>query len=188
MTEADLLRYVVETFDALGIDYMISGSQASIYYGETRFTQDIDVVAHLDVAHVPGLLARFPLPEFYVAEDAVRDAIARHGQFNIIHPGSGLKVDVIARKDTPYELTEFARRQRLPALEGRDAYFARPEDVILYKLIYYRQGASERHLRDVAGIMRVSGAEVDLAYIDEWARRLDLVDVWNAVRRRLEER
>ena len=188
MTEAELLRYVVETFEALGIDYMISGSQASIYYGEPRFTQDIDIVAHLDVAHVPGLLVHFPLPEFSVAEDAVREAIAAHGQFNILHPGSGLEVDVIARKDTPYDLTEFARRQRMPALEGRDAYFARPEDVILYKLIYYREGASERHLRDVAGIMRVSGSEVDLAYIDEWARRLDLTDVWNAIRRRLGER
>jgi hypothetical protein len=30
--------------DALGIAYMIAGSQASIYYGEQRFTQDIDVV------------------------------------------------------------------------------------------------------------------------------------------------
>ena len=63
-----------------------------------------------------------------------------------------------------------------------------PEDVILYKLIYYREGASERHLRDVAGILRVSGSDVDLAYIDEWARRLDLADVWNAIRRRLGER
>jgi hypothetical protein len=188
MTEAELLRYVVEAFEALGIDYMISGSQASIYYGEPRFTQDIDIVAHLDAAHVPGLLTRFPPPDFYVAEDAVREAIAAHGQFNIIHPDSGLKVDVIVRKDTPYELTEFARRQRLPAVEGRDACFARPEDVILYKLIYYREGASERHLRDVAGILRVSGDEVDLAYIDEWARRLDLTDVWNAIRRRLGER
>src|SRR3989442_6134172 len=29
--------------DALGIAYTIAGSQASIYYGEPRFTQDIDV-------------------------------------------------------------------------------------------------------------------------------------------------
>jgi len=147
MTEADLLRYVVEAFEALGIDYMISGSQASIYYGEPRFTQDIDIVADLDVAHVPGLLARFPLPELYVAEDAAREAVATRGQLNIIHPESGLRIDVIVRRDTPYDRVEFGRRQRLPALEGRDAYFARPEDVILYKMIYYCEGASERQFR-----------------------------------------
>jgi len=121
MTQADLLRYVVDAFEELGIDYMISGSQASIYYGEPRLTQDIDIVADLTVAHLAGLLARFPPPEFYLAEDAIRDAISTRGQFNIIHPESGLKVDVIARKDTPYDLVEFSRRQRLPALEEREA-------------------------------------------------------------------
>lgn len=92
MNQAELLRYLVETFEALGIDYMISGSQASIYYGEPRFTQDIDVVAEVTPAHVPGLLERFPFPEFYLSEDAVREAIQVRGQFNIIHPGSGLKI------------------------------------------------------------------------------------------------
>ncbi len=60
--------------DALGIAYMIAGSQASIYYGEPRFTQDIDVVADIHVSHVPGLLARFPagVDRTYVAEWAAR--------------------------------------------------------------------------------------------------------------------
>jgi hypothetical protein len=187
MTEADLLRYVVETFEELGIDYMISGSQASVYYGEPRFTRDIDIVADLDAEDVPGLLAHFPLPDFYLAEDAVRDAIRTRGQFNVIHPASGLKVDVIVRKDTPYDITEFERRTRLPALEGRAAFFARPEDVIVYKMIYFREGGSERHLRDIAGILRVSGAELDLAYVADWARHLGLTDIWDAVSRRLRE-
>ena len=41
MTQAELLRYLVESLDSLGIDYMIVGSHASIYYGEPRFTQDV---------------------------------------------------------------------------------------------------------------------------------------------------
>ncbi len=59
MNQAELLRYPVEAFEALGIEYMISGSQASIFYGEPRFTQDIDVVAEVTPTHVPGLLERF---------------------------------------------------------------------------------------------------------------------------------
>ena len=55
MNQAELLRYLVEAFETLGIDYMISGSQASIYYGEPRFTQDIDVVADVTPAHVLAL-------------------------------------------------------------------------------------------------------------------------------------
>ena len=34
MTQAELLQYLVDTLDSLGIGYMIVGSHASIYYGE----------------------------------------------------------------------------------------------------------------------------------------------------------
>jgi len=56
--------------------------------------------------------------------------------------------------------------------------------VILYKLIYYRDGQSELHLRDVIGILRVSGDEVDSRYITEWAERLGLGSLWDAVLKR----
>lgn len=184
MNQAELLRYLVETLEALGIDYMISGSQASIYYGEPRFTQDIDVVADVTPAHVPGLLQRFPPADFYLSEEAVREAITARGQFNIIHPGSGLKIDMLLKKDTPYDRVEFDRRRRQPLLPGKDAYFARPEDVILYKMLYFQKGQSERHLRDIVGILKISGAEIDTRYVDEWAERLDLGDIWEEVRRR----
>ena len=186
MNQAELLRYMVDTLESLGIEYMVSGSQASIYYGEPRMTQDIDVIADVTPSHLPPLLERFAAPEFYVSEEAARDATATCGQFNIIHSPTGLKIDVVVRKDTPYPQVEFERRRREPILPGRDAYFARPEDVILNKLLYFQRGGSERHLRDIAGMLRVSGAEIDTGYIDDWAQRLGVGDIWQAVRRRVE--
>ncbi len=179
---------MVETLESLGIDYMVSGSQASIYYGEPRMTQDIDLIAEVTLAHLPGLLDRFASPEFYLSEEAARDAVLAHGQFNIIHSPTGLKIDVVVRKNTLYHQLEFGRRQRHPILPGRDAYFARPEDVILNKLLYFQQGGSERHLRDVAGMLRVSGAEIDTRYLDDWAQRLSVRDIWQVVRQRAEKR
>jgi len=44
MTQAELLRHLADVFEALGTDYMISGSHASIYYGEARLTRDVDVI------------------------------------------------------------------------------------------------------------------------------------------------
>ncbi|MBI4591674.1 MAG: hypothetical protein HY725_22840 [Candidatus Rokubacteria bacterium] len=175
---------MVETLEALGVEYMVSGSQASIYYGEPRMTQDIDIVADMTLSHLPGLLERFALPEFYLSEEAAREAIVARGQFNIIHSPTGLKIDVVVRKDTPYHRGEFERRRREPLLPGRTAYFARPEDVILNKLLYFQQGGSERHLRDIAGMLRVSEAEIDMRYIDEWARRLGVDGIWQVVRER----
>ena len=64
-----------------------------------------------------------------------------------------------------------------------EAYFARPEDVILYKLIYSQQSGSELHLRDVLGILSVSGPELDEAYIEEWAGRIGLRAIWEQIRK-----
>lgn len=187
MNQAELLRYLVETLEELRIDYMIGGSQASMYYGEPRFTQDVDVIADVAQEHVPGLLERFSLPEFYLSEEAARDAITRRGQFNIIHPASGLKIDIILKKDTPYDRIQFERRQRQPLLPDRDAYFARPEDVILYKMLYFKEGRSERHLRDIAGMLAISGSTIDMEYVEEWSQRLSLSDIWTAILRRATE-
>lgn len=184
MTQAELLRYVVDVLEALGVRYMIGGSQAAVYYGEPRFTQDIDVIAELDAGQLPGLLERFAPDDFYVSEDAAREAIETRGQFNIVHPGSGLKIDVFVNKDTPYDRVRLERRERLPLIPGREAYFARPEDLILYKLLYYREGGSELHIRDIVGILRVSGSAVDARYIGEWAGRLGLSVLWDSVRKR----
>ena len=75
------------------------------------------------------------------------------------------------------------RRQRLPLVPGRQAYFASPEDVILYKLLYHRQVESGMHVRDILGIIRVSGAELDEGYIAEWADRLGLRALWDRIRK-----
>ena len=184
MTQAELLRYVVETLEELEIPYMIGGSQAAVYYGEPRFTRDVDIVAGLGPAQMPALLARFPAPDFYVSGEAAREAVETRGQFNIIHPASGLKIDIFVNRDTPYDRLRLERRRRLPLVPGRDAWFARAEDVILYKLIYFREGQSELHLRDVIGILRVSGDEIDSRYVAEWAERLGLGPLWDTVLKR----
>ena len=183
VNQAELLRYLADVLESLGVEYMIGGSQASIYYGEPRLTRDIDVVVDLGAQHLPAFLGRFPAGEFYVDGEAAREAVETARQFNIIHPASGLKIDVYVNPDTPYDRTRLGRRQKLPVLSGVEAYFARPEDVILYKLIYSQQSGSELHLRDVLGILSVSGPELDEAYIEEWAGRLGLTKIWEQMRK-----
>jgi len=52
----------------------------------------------------------------------------------------------------------------------------------------YREGGSEKHLRDITGILKVSGEAVDRNYISEWSRRLGLTEIWDAMQRRLGEK
>lgn len=184
----ELLARVVETFERFRIPYFVTGSVASMAYGEPRLTNDIDVVAEIREAHIPGLLAAFPADAFYLSEDAVREAIRMQGQFNIIHPGSGLKVDVILPKDTPFDRSRFARVRTVRPAESYEAAFASAEDVIIKKMEYYRAGGSDKHLRDIAGILKISGDGIDEAYIGEWADRLELRPVWDTIKRRIREK
>ncbi len=52
---------------------------------------------------------------------------------------------------------------------------------------YYREGGSEKHLRDITGILKISGDELDESYIYDWSSRLGLLPIWEAIKKRLEE-
>jgi hypothetical protein len=160
---------------------------ATIAYGEPRFTNDIDVVVDLPAEKVAALCAAFPEDQFYLSAAAVTEAVRRRHQFNILHPTSGLKVDVIVAGDSEFDRSRLQRGLRLPVLPDRTVSFASPEDVILKKLVYYREGGSEKHLRDIAGVLRVGGERLDRNYLLEWVVRLDLGDLWQLTLDRAKE-
>jgi len=53
MEQSGLLKHLINAFESLGIRYFVTGSIASIFYGEPRFTNDIDVVAEIKEHHIP---------------------------------------------------------------------------------------------------------------------------------------
>ena len=180
----DLLRYVVGVLERLSVDYLVTGSTATIYFGEPRFTNDIDIVAALSASQVSEFCSAFPESEYYVSEEAALEAVRSRGQFNIIHPTSGLKVDVIVPADTPFDRSRFKRAVRVKPATDYDASFSSVEDVIIKKLQFYREGGSEKHLRDITGVLRISGDQVDRSYIDHWSAQLRVESIWRAVQRR----
>ena len=186
MNQRELLAYVVETFDRLAIPHMIVGSFASYAYGEPRFTQDIDIVLDLTPGGVTALCAAFPAPEFYVSEPAVRDAVRTRFQFNILHPTSGNKIDCIFPAGNEWARSQLSRRRRLLLLGGVEAYVAGPEDVILGKLWYYSDGHSEKHLRDIAGILKRCGSLVDRGDVSAWAAKLGYSAIWNEILKKVD--
>ncbi len=181
----ELLRRVVQTLESGGIPYLVTGSVASMAYGEPRLTNDIDIVVDLGREHIPLILEGFSLPEYYASREMIEAALSRRGQFNIIHPASGLKVGFIVRKNTEFDQSRFARKRRLRPAQDCEADFAAPEDVILKKMEFYREGGSEKHLRDITGILSVSGADLDRSYLDSWVDRQGLREIWDAVLRRM---
>lgn len=181
MTQDELLRFVVETLERLKLPYLVTGSIATILYGEPRFTNDIDVVVQLPAERIDALVAAFPPHVFYLDAERVRDAVARCSQFNVLHPASGLKVDVMIPAMDDFDRSRFARVRRVRPAEALEADFAAPEDVIVKKLEYYASGGSDKHLRDVAGVLRISASEIDLGYVAAWAERLGVSEVWERI-------
>lgn len=134
---------------------------------------------------VDAVCDAFPAPDFYVSKPAARQATAHGGQFNIIHPTSGNKIDIMIARQDAWGRSQLARRRRELVFPQLPGFVAAPEDVIVGKLIYYHDGGSEKHLRDIAGMLQVSGAVIDREYIDHWTRSLGLSDAWQAVRNAL---
>jgi hypothetical protein len=75
-------------------------------------------------------------------ESMLRTNVPLGPSFNIIHPASGLKVDIIIRRDTPFDASRFRRIRRIHPADTYEANFAAPEDVIIKKMEYYKAGGS----------------------------------------------
>jgi hypothetical protein len=160
---------------------LVVGSIASIAYGEARFTNDIDIVIELPSDKVKAFCAAFPSDDFYVSPQAVHQAVATHFQFNVIHPTSGLKIDFIVLSESDFDRSRRERRRQLFVLPDGPAWFASPEDVILKKMVYFQEGGSDKHLRDIAGVLRLQGNKIDREYVGKWAENLGVEKVWDSI-------
>ena len=188
MEQHELLLFVVECLEKLNIPYLITGSVASMAYGEPRLTNDIDIVADIEMDQVQKMKDCFPDSDFYLEVESVKKAIRQKHQFNIIHPSSGLKIDIMIPDKDDFNRSRFSRTKRLNIFrETSSAEFAAPEDVIIKKLEYYQKGGSDKHLRDIVSMMKISESLIDAAYLRKWTDELGLSDLWNSVLAKLSE-
>lgn len=181
MDQSDLLKYTATRLLQLKIPYAVVGSFASSIWGESRLTQDIDIIVDLKQEHVPRLCVAFPDPEFYISSSAVLEAIERASQFNVIHPSSGNKLDFMVAGRAAWQREQLTRSKQTPVFSDLSVSVAAPEDVILGKLIYYRDGGSEKHLRDIAGILSQSKPLIDQEYLDRQTKLLNVDDLWEGI-------
>ena len=175
MSLADLLASTIRALAAARIDYMLTGSLASTFYGEPRATRDIDVVIDPTPASLDRLVEVLLTDGLYVDPAAARTALRERGQFNAI--AGEAKVDFIVRKDRPFSISEFDRRQRVQLL-STEVDMVTVEDLIVAKLWWARESDSERQRRDVAGMISVAGTALDREYVGKWAERLGVAEDW----------
>jgi len=173
--ELEVLAIVTRRLESAGIGYMVTGSIAANYYAVPRMTRDIDIVVELSAHDTDRVCALFE-EDFYVDRDAVREAIAARGTFNMIHHAYVVKVDLIVRKDTEYRRVEFGRRRRA-SIERHEFAIVAPEDLIISKLDWARDTRSEIQVSDARNLV-ASVPDLDREYLRRWSERLGLGDLY----------
>ncbi len=172
-----LLIQTVSILDQLKIDYFITGGLARAVWGTPRSTSDIDIVIKILESQV--ILLAKALRKIsklgYIDEDTAREAIRSKGEFNFIDPDSGLKVDFWVAKNNEKSISEFNRRI-LKNVESVKIYFISPEDLILNKLEWYKQGGLHVQLEDVGSVLKSSGKILDMTYLKKQAVKIGVSD------------
>ena len=163
---------------ALGVEYMLTGSLASSFQGEPRSTHDIDLVVVLTERDIPALARAFPEPDYFLSEDAIRDAIRHHSMFNLLSLNDGEKVDFWLLTNEPFDLSRF-RRKTVETIQGMALAVSSPEDTILVKLRWAEMsGGSEKQMNDALRVYELQRPVLDLTYLNDWASRLGVESLW----------
>ena len=182
----ELIDIVCDLMDRSGIVYAITGSVASSAYSEPYTSVDVALCLHASPAAVESFLKIIP-GRLYHHDEAIRDAARRHSMINLTDNQTGWKVNLSFMPESGYLAQVLSRRQEIQyGLQGKSYWTVSPEDIILKKLQYYSEGASDKHTRDIASLLKVVGAGIDKAYIERWAKTLGVADLWAIVRQRAE--
>jgi hypothetical protein len=183
MPDPELSLLILRPLNKLGLRYIVSGGVASILYGEPRFTNDVDLVVFLRHNDIPRLTDAFLPPEFYCpSAEIIAAEIARpqHGQFNVVHVATGFKADLYTTGRDDFNAWAFRNARKMDS-HVEPIMVAPPEYVIVRKLEFFREGGSDKHLRDIRTMLAVSGDLINLPELEEWIRTYKLEAQWAKV-------
>jgi len=176
----ELLEIFIPPLCHLGLKYMVTGSVSAMFYGESRLTNDVDIVLTIRRDQAKLLIEAFPESEFYVPPREVIEAEVvrrQRGHMNIIHQISQLRADIYLFAGDPFQTWAFDH-SIVTAVEGIPIRFAPVEYVIIMKLEYFREGGSEKHLRDIHGIL-AAGEPVRTAEVSRFVQARGLEELWH---------
>jgi len=93
----------------------------------------------------------------------------------------------LLREDDDLRKAAFQRRVKVDfGAEIGEVYIHSPEDLILYKMLYYSLSQQTKHIRDIGSILKTMGERLDYGYIQKWAKDKQLTALWQAIQRELD--
>ena len=188
---SDLLEvasFVIEALDQTGVPYSVGGSLASSFSGEPRASIDVDIVVDMAASHIAPFVDALA-GQFYADIEALGRAVDTRTSTNLIHQSSGIKVDLFVAGSL-LDARQLERRRLVQVTTDPDRYWFvhTPEDILLQKLVWYRQGSdvSDRQWRDALAIVIVQGPRLDRDYVAATATEVGASDLLERVYREAE--
>ncbi len=181
----DFMRSVIDALEEAKIDYLIGGAVGLWAWGDLRTTADFDIVVNLPTDRVVALSESFYKRNFLVPPDILLDLLIAPGDLpvNANHMATGFKAELFLLRPGD-ELRASALQRRMLADLGPPlgvVYVHSPEDLILYKVIYYGLSQQTKHVRDISSIVATIGDDLETEYIRLWVARLGLEEVWQDI-------
>ena len=174
-----LLLLFLRPLNGAGIIYMVTGSAAAMVYGEPRMTYDVDIVIEMHLRESSIAAQLFPAGEFYVPPPEILEEAFKGtglGHFNVIHLTTGFKADFYISRGEALHRWGLDHREKV-MVEGEPVWLAPPEYVIIRKLQYFREGGSEKHIRDIKNMLRISTDRINRAILQRLAEENDVGEI-----------
>ena len=153
----------LDAVDAGQFEYLLYGGLAAALWGEPRYTEDVDFVIFVPERHAYRFLRVAMKHGFAVDEDLAIQQIQVSGwaRLPLGEPKSPWHLD-LTLGDSPFDKSALSRRKQVELFD-RKVWVASPEDLLIYKLVSWR----DRDVMDVHGIVKRQKS-LDLAYLKKW--------------------
>ncbi|MCC6360355.1 MAG: hypothetical protein IT450_16565 [Phycisphaerales bacterium] len=166
MTPREIITRVAAALERERVPYMLTGALASIPYGITRTTKDMDVVVALNSDAIGDLVKRLG-PEFRLEPQVQFESVTGTTYFRIRPERSRFYVEVFLVSADEFDQERFQRRTRVSVF-GNPISVATPEDVVIQKLRWWKLAARPKDHADAAEVVSVLAKELDWDYIRRW--------------------
>ena len=189
----DFVLMVLDALEKSDIPYMIGGAVAAWAWGEPRATRDLDLVIQIPERAVDKLSQELEKRDMYLPAEIIRERLKDRREdvpINAIHGASGFKADLyILREGDAFREEAFQRRVLVNLGPGLgEVYLHTPEDLIIYKLLYYSVSEQTKHLHDITSIVQTMGDQLDMVYIDKWLAAKERQDLWKSIQLQIQSK
>ncbi len=178
MTTDQVAARIIAALDSLRIPNMLVGSYSRNYYAIPRSTKDVDIVVELENMALLDQLSERIAPDFTLDDQITFETITGNLRYIIRTRQSPIVIELFKLGDDEFQRHRFANRRSvyIPALNAKVS-LPSPEDVIIQKLRWARP----KDLDDVIDVLAVQAGNLDRSYIEDWCRRLNIFDRYQAV-------